>query len=398
MSTKRMKILFLTSCDHPLVRLEAEALSKLFNIDYILIEWKPYLLRKGARSLIRNLPKFLIALLKLRIPPFPIKLLLAHLLLASLIMDERKLWGQKYDVIYAHWLFPAGLVGLLFSKILNSKVISVAWGYDIQVIPGVRDYGIQGSKRMLSKAVIEKSDLLITNHRVHKQIAERLAGLPPSNKKIIYIPPAIPDLSLNVKDELTEELKEIGFDHRKLEKTPIVLYSPSLRPHYGIMEFVKAIPIIASSVRDCVFVITGEGELKDEALRFIEDHGLEKKVIFTGRISHDSMRTLYKLSTVVCDLSYAGTGVTTLEAFCFGKPVVAIASPRAVVEHGVSGFLVKRGDYQALANLIVNILEDMNLRRKFSMTAREIYEKEFNMDRRTRALLKIFQSISDEIS
>jgi len=385
-----VKILFLTSVDHPQVRLEAEALKQICYVKYIPVKFEG--LGKGLKSLFSNIPTLSMALLRLRIPPAPIGSFLYNLLLSSYILDRVKHENRKYHIIYAHWLFPAGLIGLIISKILNSKIVSTVWGYDIQMIPGVKNYGVRGLNSMFSKYVLLKSDVIIVNHRIHQKIIEKFLGKSYGKVNVVYVPPAIPDISLNLSKSLTIELKEKIPSIDRLEKLKIILYSPSLRPLYGIMEFLEAAQEVLMKVKDCISIVVGEGELMDNAMRFVEEIRMKDKVIFTGRVSHESMKVLYNLSTLVCDLAYPGTGTTTLEAFCFGKPVIGIKSPKTVIRNGVNGFTINRGDYKTLAWHIITLLEDRELREKLSLNARKTFEKAFCIQKRISRLSKIFNS------
>jgi hypothetical protein len=193
-----MKILFLTSADHPQIRLEAEALGQIYNVKYVVIKFEGW--KKGLKSLFNNIPTLLIILVRLKIPPVPSRLFIYNLLLLSSILDKMKNEDWKYNLIYAHWLFPAGFIGLFLSKIIGCKIISVIWGYDIQVISGVKSHA-QGLNRVIPKFVIERSDLIIVNHLFHKKLAEDLLGR--ASDKILYVTPAIPDISIDVQSELT---------------------------------------------------------------------------------------------------------------------------------------------------------------------------------------------------
>jgi glycosyltransferase involved in cell wall biosynthesis len=379
------KILFLTSVDHPQVRLEAEALRQMYNVNYVSIKFEGW--KKELKSLFNNIPTLFIILIKLKIPPVPSRLFLYNLLLLGSILDKIKHEDQNYDLIYAHWLFPAGFIGLALSKIIGCKTISVIWGYDIQVVSGVKSH-TQGLNRIIPKFVMERSDLVIVNHLFHKRLAEDLLGR--VSDKILYVTPAIPDISINVQSKLTDELRERLDIEAPNEKT-LVLYSPSLRLGYGIIEFVKAISMI-NKKDNFVFIIAGEGELKDEAIKFVKNNGL-KNVIFVGKVSHESMKVLYKLSTVVCDLAYPGTGTTTLEAFCFGKPVIGIRSPKTIIKHGVNGFAISKGDHEALARYIITISEDHELRKKLSLNARRTFEEAFSIQKRINRILEVFNSV-----
>jgi len=162
---------------------------------------------------------------------------------------------------------------------------------------------------------------------------------------------------LNIREEPTTELKEKISPILNNSGKKVVLYALSLRPLYGIKEFLKATQIVSNSIKDCVFIIVGDGELKNEAIKFIRENELEDRVFLLGKVSYESMKILYKMSTLVCDLAYPGTGTTTLEAFCFGKPVIGIKSPKSVIIHGKNGFLIEKGDYESLAKYMEILLK-----------------------------------------
>jgi len=391
-----MRILFLTSVDHPWVIMEAESLSKLFKVDYVLTNYVSINdvshLKKALVALLKNLPIVCIALIRLHIPPIPFRLFISQLLIAGLLIDNRRLSTQRYNIIYANWLFPAGFVGLILSKVLHTKIVSVIHGYDIQFVTGVKGYGILDLKRIVAKYVLRRCNVVTAYDRIYEELAVSLAGASYRNK-IVYVPPGIPDIepSPNNKDQLPAELKNRA---DILHRRNVVLYSPQLKPLYGIIDFMKAIPLIVAQLDDCLFIITGEGELKSEAMRFIEERKLVDKVVFTGRVSHNTMTTLYKLSTVVCDLCYAGQGTTTFEAFRSGKPVIGIATAKRYIEHGKNGFLVRRGDYENLASYILRISCDHKLMEKMSKNARESFERNFNIVTRITELTKIFNALA----
>jgi glycosyltransferase involved in cell wall biosynthesis len=120
---------------------------------------------------------------------------------------------------------------------------------------------------------------------------------------------------------------------------------------------------------------------------------LENKVLLTGKISHKSMKVLYKLSNLICDLAYSGTGTTTLEALCFGKPVIGIKSPKTIITYGVDGFLIRKGDYKILADYIMKILGDYKLKVELSINARKNFEEKFDIQKRINRLLEIFNGV-----
>jgi glycosyltransferase involved in cell wall biosynthesis len=77
-----------------------------------------------------------------------------------------------------------------------------------------------------------------------------------------------------------------------------------------------------------------------------------------------------------------------MEAMAAGVPVVAtnIAGTSELIEHAKTGLLVRPADSEALANAIVEMIENEGLRREIVVLAREKVVAEFDLDKETAKL------------
>ncbi|MBX5465943.1 MAG: glycosyltransferase family 4 protein [Firmicutes bacterium] len=93
------------------------------------------------------------------------------------------------------------------------------------------------------------------------------------------------------------------------------------------------------------------------------------------------MRDLYDASTVVVYPSVAPEpfGIVVIEAMARGRPVVVSTSGGMpeLVEPGVSGFIVRPGSVEELAEALVQLLTDGELRRKLGEAARQRVKTHF---------------------
>jgi hypothetical protein len=175
---ERKSLLVLSSVNHLQIMQEYEGLRKYYKVKYIetsfhknFVKIKP---EKKFWTLLRNIPSTALFIVKYRILPplsplsFPLFLLYAPLILS---LYEKQV---KIDLIYAHWLYPAGFVGSILKKLINRKLVTAIWGFDIDasISKGLTNTLL----RHLSKCIIMQSDLIITNHIIHKNIAKLLAG------------------------------------------------------------------------------------------------------------------------------------------------------------------------------------------------------------------------------
>jgi glycosyltransferase involved in cell wall biosynthesis len=387
-----LRVLVLSSANHPEVLAEAEALGQVFSVDYEYIDYFPRSqLKQCLIATTRNLWRSLPALIRLRIPPFPPKDFFRNFLSASLLIENVDPKKRAYDVIYSNWLFPSGFAGLLLSRIIQCKLICVPRGYDIQGFPGSTTYGINGYLRIISKYVMLKADAIVVTHQVHRRTAIRLCG-DSIDKKIIYIRSALPDLTKLLAG--VSELPPSILTGKIARSRKIVLYAPSFRPIYGILDLMRAIPLVIRRAPEAFFILAGQGQLEKRVRGIIQEEGLTDNVLMLGQVKYATMLALYQRAEVVCDLAYFGSGTTTIEAFCFAKPVIAFASQKRYVDDGRNGFEVKPGDYSDLATKLIGLLNDNELRSQMSINARQSFETNFLLEGRISKIRQLIVSLT----
>jgi glycosyltransferase involved in cell wall biosynthesis len=102
--------------------------------------------------------------------------------------------------------------------------------------------------------------------------------------------------------------------------------------------------------------------------------GIEAAVSFPGVVARERLGTLYAESSVFCLPSYReGLPMALLEAMALGLPSIttSVGGIGDVVEHDVSGLLVKPGDVDALAAAIERLASDPELARRLGAGAQE---------------------------
>jgi glycosyltransferase involved in cell wall biosynthesis len=148
---------------------------------------------------------------------------------------------------------------------------------------------------------------------------------------------------------------------------PVLVAAGRLHPQKGFTYLIRAFSLVRD-VLPCKLVILGEGPLRAELEGLIASLGLTEDVALPGfqenpynYICHSSMFVLSSL--------FEGFGNVLLDALVLGVPVVSTrcpVGPEDIITDGVSGIFVPPADEKALAQAILRILKDSELRRLLS--------------------------------
>jgi glycosyltransferase involved in cell wall biosynthesis len=140
---------------------------------------------------------------------------------------------------------------------------------------------------------------------------------------------------------------------------------------------------VTSEVPEALFVIAGEGELREETERLAAELGVRDWCLFTGRCA--GVPDLLAASDV-CVLSSQAEGFSNsiLEYMAAGRAVVATnvgGASEAIVE-GETGHLVNSGDDATMAARIIDLLQNPERRAEMGRTGRRVVEERFSLESR----------------
>ncbi|MCG2712719.1 MAG: glycosyltransferase family 4 protein [Candidatus Omnitrophica bacterium] len=139
---------------------------------------------------------------------------------------------------------------------------------------------------------------------------------------------------------------------------PVVGTVTRLSAQKAPLDFIRACAIIAESNPEAWFVIVGDGPLKSEAESLTKKLALEKRLVFTGL--RDDVPELMSLFNIFA-LSSLWEGLPRVlpQAMARGLPIVAtnIDGNAEAVINEENGLLVAPGDYKALAQSILSLLD-----------------------------------------
>ena len=230
------------------------------------------------------------------------------------------------------------------------------------------------------------ADLVVT---ISDYSREKLAQLYDVDKSKVRIVPNGVDTERFKPSEGGEELKRrIGLGNR-----PIVLFVGRLIPRKGLSYLIEAAKVIVRECRDVVFLIVGDGPLRDTLVSHVGGAGLSENFLFVGDVREALIPSLYNCADIfVLPSIQEGQGIALLEAQASEKPVVAFntGGVREALKDEETGLLTEVGS-QSLANALLRLLHDEFLREKMGRQGRDFVSSTLSWDVCARKMVEVYR-------
>ncbi|WPU98351.1 glycosyltransferase family 4 protein [Mucilaginibacter sp. cycad4] len=164
-----------------------------------------------------------------------------------------------------------------------------------------------------------------------------------------------------------------------------VLYTGRLEYRKGTDVLLEAIPLVLQQKPDILFELIGNDTSNDYQNRFKTDNPEEvlQRVIFSGKVDHETLCRAYQACDIfVAPSRYESFGLIFIEAMSYGKPVIScnVGGVPEIITDNYNGFFAETGDVQSLADKILRLADNGDLRKQMGLNARKTIEEKFNSD------------------
>lgn len=327
--------------------------------------------------------------------PYEIEKMAAH---------DWKTWRWLYSFWYS-WKFlkknPEGIIiattwelaaPIRFLRKVYPKAqwLTIAHGLEVTKLKKASDIEAFKETIALSTAVIAVSNF------TRDAILEKMANK--RHDHIYFVPNGV-DLNRFKHSENTRDFK------RKLgipETSKVILTLSRVIERKGHDTVIEALPKILNEFPETVYVIGGpwREDFYQKLQLLISKYKLEKQVFFTGFINDEDLNDYYSMADVYIMVSRVlkanndseGFGITFLEANACLTPVIGSYSggiPDAI-EDGVNGYLVQPDDKEAVADRILTIFRNPDLKKKLGISGLSRIQTGFTWEILTQRMLDLF--------
>lgn len=164
-----------------------------------------------------------------------------------------------------------------------------------------------------------------------------------------------------------------------------------------LTTFYRVARLVREKYPNAMFVIVGDGygDELEKARREVNVLALDGFIRFTGHRT-DLIDVYSSFDLFLMTSKSEGLPNTLLEAMALMVPSVATAvgGVPELVEHGRSGFLAEAGDAEGLAEIVIRLLQNPDIRREIGKEGRKRIETRFSFETRVKRIEEYYAWIA----
>ena len=169
----------------------------------------------------------------------------------------------------------------------------------------------------------------------------------------------------DIKENKFANVLKIDINRKYKIENKFIFYPAQFWPHKNHIYILKSIYILEKKYNTLINVIFSGGDkgYKKNIINYAHKLGIRNRVIFTGFIPNEELVSLYKMSLALVMPTFFGpTNIPPLEAFKLGTPVIYPDLDGLRDQVKDAALLVNLYDPETLSKVLVNLINDKNLR------------------------------------
>lgn len=315
-----------------------------------------------------------------------------HILISNILKLNRL--AEWADVVHFQKCFYHAAIPAIIAAFLTNKPIHYDWDdwevkiYEVSTRPGILRNSIRNFLNMLEETIPRVIDTVSVASQRLRTESERIGV----SKNRIFDAHVGADI-IRFNPDVSGDSVRCQY---KIEK-PLILYLGQLHGGQYVEFFIRAASKLIKDYRhDLSFMIVGDGYQAEKLKKIACNLNLNGNIIFTGAVPHNLIPQ-YIAAADICVACFEENEVTLcksplkiVEYLASGKAIVASNVGEVPNMLGQAGILTQPGDIASLAEGIIKLIEDDNLRNGLGKLARERAEKKYNWAVTSENLLRAY--------
>ncbi len=298
---------------------------------------------------------------------------------------RRLVRGLRPDLVHALHLTSYGFLAVLCD--VRPTLVSV-WGTDVLEAPRLSPFHY-----FITRFALRRADHITATGL---RLAEAATRYAPAGKPVTVVPYGV-DLEVFRPRPSTDHRPALGGGDASSE---VVMGAVArLSREKGLHYLLEAFAFVVDRYTGARLVLAGEGPERRRLQRLAARLGLGERVQFLGEVPHEQVpQVLQGLDVFVMPSTYEGFGVAALEAEAVEVPVVAssIHGIPDVVVDGETGLLVPPRNRQALAEALLRLAGDADLRRRLGRAGRAFVAEHYSWEQNTAQMEALYEAALGE--
>lgn len=266
---------------------------------------------------------------------------------------------QEFDVIHingiSYWFLKRRLSTALHVLTVHHLVGDAAENTGLALFSRIKDISGENGYLMpfIENRALNSAEKIIAVSNYTKGRILETCRIPSKRVEVVYNGVDC-DGNTFTQEDLAETQKQLG-----LPDLPVILFVGRVDDsRKGLEVLIQAFRRVLDEV-DATLLVVGKGD--QTAARDLAGPALDR-IVFTGFVDDTTLKKCYMLCDLyVCPSRLEGFGLTILEAYAAGKPVVAtrVGAIPELVHDSQNGILVAPDDVENMATKITFILHDL---------------------------------------
>jgi glycosyltransferase involved in cell wall biosynthesis len=292
-----------------------------------------------------------------------------------------RIWvGWRPDVVLVNWIIPQGFIARVVKFFCRDmKMIMVCHGGDV--------------------ALMNKNCLL-------RKLGEFILG---GANRVVAVSPSLGE-ELADRFQLSQGKTTIipcGIDVGKIRENRrfspsrsddfTLLFVGRLEEEKGVKYLLKAMALVVEQHPEAVLHLVGGGTLRADLMKLRRRLNLASSVVFHGAAQHgEVIQHMLNAAILLVPSIREGMPVVILEGMAAGLPIISTDAGGItdIIKPYETGILVPQRDENALAEKIIELMENKELRQRLADNAFNFVKTEFTLARTGEKYQEVIEAVS----